>query len=1082
MSTNNFNYSEAFCDAVDILISKRLEGQSYDITKVCTITDDSQKRLGKYIVQEDNVKYEVYSINTTFTIGDSVLVSIPNGDYTMQKTILNKVVIGDDLKESAAYISPLSQMLDFTGDIIQDTEREFSLLANNEKRTMTLIHSIDWKSSGDDSYSDYTRMGISVDFQSWLNEYNVKSGDYGLQFFFYKKGTPIADIENHTNSVFNYVLSANDMLGNPYEFETYYEQEKVFDISFIQDIGQVDIYFYQNNDFKNENNELIPYLNNEIDNEFTDIIVNELNDNLFVNNLKIYLGYDSNAFSGDTLILSSTDLYSYSKMRRGRNNKNLILKWIHKVDDNTYKRLSEEDTDVTLYWVRQGESDPEIESIVGAGWTRSHLSTDNNKFKSNFNIDESLDGELTINVKVVGIITQKDGNQLEYTSNIITFRSEDPVVDNTTKDVIMGLSFKCMDNSEGNYFLYNQNSEIINKGQGQGYLRRLDLYFNGISLLDDNCSLSNKISYIKWTLPYNTENNETYTMLSYSEDFLTDDTIIISGNTITKTYNSADNPSLYYYISDVWYYNKSHNTISCEVLTNDGLQYNYSKEFIFGKANSQGSNLRLDLQYINDKNACEVIIDSNNTILGMNQKTQIKGVVYDLQGKLVNIKSSWNIALTTYNGIFQIEGSTSYSGENFYKGITVPLILSNNSIGNILNKNCYHVLTVTYNQLNENNEITLSLTAQMPLAIKTFINSSLGNNTLQASCQSMEGAREIIYNAQGVPQYYTDVYQLRDNMNNIIQNINWSCTDDQNGPTLKTLQNGVALSARPVFVRNYNYHTCICAKQNNLIFWIQPILIMQSAYDFAIINDWDGTTEMTEETIMSSVIAAGTTNENGKFSGIIMGEVFGGTSESQKKKAKTESVLGLYGVSDGNISFSMTENGLATFQKDAALVLLGNDNLILCCDETINHIPPDSSNLPLGNHTGCSDLLLFDIDQRTLTLSSNGTDKKGIYMSPYGSTGNYLTLGLGDNNNLLTFNDTTFQLKSPASAPHLTIDLVNGIIELSKNSSIGGNNNLLNVGKLKIDSNGEVYYNNSTLTNYINQLIQNAVDKYLPTA
>ena len=249
MSTNNFNYSEAFCDAV---------------------------------------KYEVYSINTTFAIGDSVLVSIPNGDYTMQKTILNKVVIGDDLKESAAYISPLSQMLDFTGDIIQDTEREFSLLANNEKRTMTLIHSIDWKSSGDDSYSDYTRMGISVDFQSWLNEYNVKSGDYGLQFFFYKKGTPIADIENHTNSVFNYVLSANDMLGNPYEFETYYGQEKVFDISFIQDIGQVDIYFYQNNDFKNENNELIPYLNNEIDNEFTDIIVNELNDNLFVNNLKIY--------------------------------------------------------------------------------------------------------------------------------------------------------------------------------------------------------------------------------------------------------------------------------------------------------------------------------------------------------------------------------------------------------------------------------------------------------------------------------------------------------------------------------------------------------------------------------------------------------------------------------------------------------------------------------------------------------------------------------------------------------------------------------------------------------------------------
>jgi len=174
-----------------------------------------------------------------------------------------------------------------------------------------------------------------------------------------------------------------------------------------------------------------------------------------VNNLKIYLGYDVNAFSGDTLILSSTDLYSYSKIRKGRNNKNLILKWIHKVDDNTYKRLTNEDANITLYWVRQGETDPDIENIVGTGWTRSNLTTDNNKFKCNLNIDETLDDELSINVKVVGIITQEDGNQLEYISNIITFRSEDPTVDSTTKDVIMGLSFKCMDNSEGNYFLYD---------------------------------------------------------------------------------------------------------------------------------------------------------------------------------------------------------------------------------------------------------------------------------------------------------------------------------------------------------------------------------------------------------------------------------------------------------------------------------------------------------------------------------------------------------------------------------------------------------------------------------------------------
>lgn len=1069
MGTNNFNYGEAFCDAVDMLISKRLEGQSYDVTKVCTITDDSQKRLGKYIVQEDSIKYEVYSINTSFSTGDSVLVSIPGGDYNMQKTILNKVVVDDDLKESAAYISPLSRMLDFTGDIIQDDQREFSLLANNSNRIMTLIHSIDWKNSGDDSYTDYTRLGVSVDFQSWLNEYNVKSGDYGLQFFFFKQGTSIVDIENHTNSVFNYVLSANDMLGNPYEFETYYNQEKVFDISFIQDIGQVDIYFYQNNNFKDENNELIPYLNNDIEEEFTNIITSELNDNLFVNNLKIYLGYDVNAFSGDTLMLSSTDLYSYSKIRKGRNNKNLILKWIHKVDDNTYKRLTNEDANITLYWVRQGETEPEIENIVGTGWTRSNLTADNNKFKCNFNIDEILDDELSINVKVVGIITQEDGNQLEYASNVITFRSEDPTVDNTTRDVIMGLSFKCMDNSEGNYFLYDQNSEIINKGQGQGYSRRLDLYFNGVSILNKDSSLYGKILSVEWTLPYNTEDNEIYTMLSYKEDFLRGEGIVINGNTITKTFTEIDNPSISYYISDVWYYSKSHNTISCKIMTNDGLSYSYSKELAFGKANSQGSNSRLDLEYMNGKNACEIVTDEDNNILSMIE-TKIKGSIHNLSGEVKNGLGTWEVSISSNNAIFYINNNNITTDENNNIIITIQL-LDSGARNSKLNENCYHILTVTYKY----NDNTSFLTTQIPLSIKTFVAVNTDNGIIyQPRCQTLEGARQIIYNAQGIPQYYTDVYQLKDSSNNIIADVNWICTNDNNGPELKSLQNGVALSAKPVYIKDYNYCTCVSAIKNGTIYWVQPILIMQSVYDFAIINDWDGTSQMKDGAVMSSVVAAGKMGADNTFSGIIMGEVFGG-NPNENNNAKEEAVLGLYGVLNGETTFSLTENGLATFQQGEALVLLGSDNLILNCEQTINH-PLDSTDkdeyLP-GVHTGCTNLLLFDIDQKKLIFSSDGTDTKGIYMSPFGtSEKKYLTLG-GD---LLTFSDDIFQLKSPGN--NLTIDIKNGIINLAGSSNtIGGNDNLLNVGKLKIDTSGEVYYNNKTLTNYINELIRNALDE-----
>jgi hypothetical protein len=57
-------------------------------------------------------------------------------------------------------------------------------------------------------------------------------------------------------------------------------------------------------------------------------------------------------------------------------------------------------------------------------------------------------------------------------------------------------------------------------------------------------------------------------------------------------------------------------------------------------------------------------------------------------------------------------------------------------------------------------------------------------------------------------------------------------------------------------------------------------------------------------------------------------------------------------------------------------------------------------------HTGCKNLLLFDIDGRELIFSSDGTDNtKGIYMSPFGTSAKkYLTLG-GD---LLTFSNDIF--------------------------------------------------------------------------
>ena len=85
-----------------------------------------------YTVTDNSIKFDAYSTLTTLNKNDSVLVNIPSGDYSNQKTILNKV-IGNDASTSLNYKSPLSNLLKFTDNIVEDNYRgEYSILANDK--------------------------------------------------------------------------------------------------------------------------------------------------------------------------------------------------------------------------------------------------------------------------------------------------------------------------------------------------------------------------------------------------------------------------------------------------------------------------------------------------------------------------------------------------------------------------------------------------------------------------------------------------------------------------------------------------------------------------------------------------------------------------------------------------------------------------------------------------------------------------------------------------------------------------------------------------------------------------------------
>jgi hypothetical protein len=111
------------------------------------------------------------------------------------------------------------------------------------------------------------------------------------------------------------------MIGNPYNFIIYTSQEKVFDITGKQGILGVELSLYQDNNFINRQNELIP-----VRNDYDDILVTDL---------ELFFGSDLNVVTDNTVTIYTTGDLNYSITSDPSNlNKELGIMWYNKDDNN----------------------------------------------------------------------------------------------------------------------------------------------------------------------------------------------------------------------------------------------------------------------------------------------------------------------------------------------------------------------------------------------------------------------------------------------------------------------------------------------------------------------------------------------------------------------------------------------------------------------------------------------------------------------------------------------------------------------------------------------------------------------------
>lgn len=63
---SNINFEETFCAAVDEIVTRRLQGLSFDTTSVCQIINASKAEDGIYTVNDGSINFTAYSSVTTY--------------------------------------------------------------------------------------------------------------------------------------------------------------------------------------------------------------------------------------------------------------------------------------------------------------------------------------------------------------------------------------------------------------------------------------------------------------------------------------------------------------------------------------------------------------------------------------------------------------------------------------------------------------------------------------------------------------------------------------------------------------------------------------------------------------------------------------------------------------------------------------------------------------------------------------------------------------------------------------------------------------------------------------------------------
>lgn len=601
------DYNETWLQAMDILISKRLSEISFDRTISATIEDASRADEGIYLVSTGNAKFTAYSRDSSYRVNDTVMVTIPEGDYDKQKMIIGKQVKNQN-DTPISYRSPFQNFINISNNLIKGFSSNFGMYANGQDNAYKWSEGIsdflqseawaNYQNNKSSLYSSndsklwqgdtikviwdsgelrepiigYSMLGIQAQFSTWLADYDTAAGNYGVAAVLELRNPDNPSAEPYYTTA---IFDNDEFFGDVYNFESFYTQEKVFDISDVAEnanITHITLLAYQRGNFVQADGNPVPTPAN---NDFSDI-----GPNIWIKDPSIGFGMSVDDFKGDSATLLCFDSNNYYK-DNDNNIKQIDLRWVHKDDKTELISTMEsvpEGYEVRWYRYEFGASSPD--DFAGAFWTRIN-EDENTKFQLLLTPDINRQEE---RIKVIIVKKENKENNLYKkiaVSNEIIFTNNEKIPDLSTLEQVDGLAIRFDDPQRGRYFLYNKSGQIKNKGAAED--RTLTAVF----------STTDKNVYTKPDL--NIDSGDTLTWYFPKDNSMIE--LNESNPVIEEKYyvvsQKSGNPVVHYKIKDYLATNYLDNTVIAQI-TKNNITYTATATMVFGLQGTSGSEYTID--------------------------------------------------------------------------------------------------------------------------------------------------------------------------------------------------------------------------------------------------------------------------------------------------------------------------------------------------------------------------------------------------------------------------------------------------------------------------------------------------------